>query len=84
MTIGKGLLLIVLLSAISTRELSAQGKPAGSVGKDTVVVDWKPSAGQVVLAPVHVSATSQLPADARQTVPAFPAGCWQLTLVPSH
>ena len=52
--------------------------------RHTVVDDWKPSAGQVVLVPVHVSATSQLPADARQTVPAFPAGCWQVTLVPSH
>ena len=34
-----------------------------------------PSAGQVVLVPVQASATSQIPADARQTVPALPAGC---------
>jgi hypothetical protein len=43
-----------------------------------------PSAGQVVLVPVHASATSQTPVDARQTVPGFPAGCWQRTLLPSH
>jgi len=52
--------------------------------RQTVLEDWKPSAGQVVLVPLHVSATSHAPADARQTVPAFPAGCWQVTLVPLH
>src|SRR5439155_578338 len=41
-------------------------------------------AGHVVLAPVHVSATSQTPAVGRQTAPALPAGCWHVTLVPSH
>ena len=35
------------------------------------------SAGQVALAPVHVSAASHAPADGRQTAPAFPAACWQ-------
>src|SRR5436309_2982825 len=43
-----------------------------------------PSAGQTVLVPVQVSATSHSPAAARQTAPAFPAGCWQLALAPSH
>jgi hypothetical protein len=38
-----------------------------------VVAGWKPSAGQVVLVPVQVSATSQAPTDARQTAPEFPA-----------
>ena len=52
--------------------------------RQTVLEDRKPSAGQVVLVPVHVSATSHVPADARQTAPAFPAGCWQVTFVPSH
>src|SRR5207302_3947791 len=52
--------------------------------RQTVLEDRKPSAGQVVLVPVHVSATSQAPADARQTAPPFPAGCWQVTFVPSH
>src|SRR5439155_1324713 len=42
------------------------------------------SAGQVVLVPVQFSSTSQAPAAARQTVPAFPAGCWQASFVPSH
>src|SRR5206468_3279651 len=49
-----------------------------------VADDAKPSAGHVVLAPVHVSATSQTPAVGRQTAPALPAGCWHVTLVPSH
>src|SRR5207253_2797742 len=44
----------------------------------------KPSAGKVVLVPVQVSATSHGPAAVRQVAPAFPAGCWQATLVPSH
>jgi len=35
----------------------------------------KVSAGQVALVPVQFSATSQSPAAARHTVPAFPAGC---------
>src|SRR5205809_8118723 len=42
------------------------------------------SAGQVALVPVQVSATSHGPAAARHTAPPFPAGCWQVTLVPSH
>jgi hypothetical protein len=46
--------------------------------------DTKPSAGQLVLVPVQVSATSQAPAVARHSAPAFPAGCWQATLLPSH
>jgi hypothetical protein len=46
-------------------------------------VAW-PSAGHVVLLPVQTSATSQVPFLARQTAPAFPAGCWQAACVPSH
>src|SRR5207244_7895796 len=42
------------------------------------------SAGQVVLAPVHSSSRSHSPAAARQTAPAFPAGCWHVALVPPH
>src|SRR5207244_4883010 len=42
------------------------------------------SAGQVTLVPVQASAMSHDPAAGRQTVPAFPAGCWQVTFVPSH
>lgn len=38
MTIRNGLALIAVLSAISTRDLSAQGRPAGPVGRDTIVV----------------------------------------------
>src|SRR5207249_2088478 len=50
----------------------------------TVVDDLKASAGHAVLEPVQVSSTSQKPAAARQTAPAFPAGCWQSLLLPSH
>jgi hypothetical protein len=42
------------------------------------------SEGQVVLVPEQVSATSQAPAEARHTVPALPAGCWQTAFEPSH
>src|SRR5438094_8577367 len=40
--------------------------------------------GQVVLVPVQVSATSHSPAPARHTAPAFPAGCVQVLVLPSH
>jgi hypothetical protein len=40
------------------------------------------SAGQLVLAPEHTSATSHSLAFARQEVPALPAGCWQVALAP--
>jgi hypothetical protein len=55
-----------------------------AAARQTVLDEANPSAGQVVLAPVHVSATSHTPADARQMAPAFPAGCWHVTFVPSH
>src|SRR5439155_988490 len=42
------------------------------------------SAGQAVLVPVQVSATSHSVAAARHTAPALPAGCWQVALAPSH
>jgi hypothetical protein len=38
MTIGNGLVLFAVLSTISTGDLLAQGMPAGSVGRDTIVV----------------------------------------------
>src|SRR2546429_338788 len=44
----------------------------------------KASVGQAVLVPVQVSTTSHSPATARHTAPAFPAGCWQVTLESSH
>jgi hypothetical protein len=40
-----------------------------------VVLGRKPSVGQLVLLPVHDSATSHTPAEGRHTVPALPAGC---------
>src|SRR2546426_3478149 len=53
-------------------------------GSHSTLLGLKASAGQVALVPVHVSATSQSPAVARHTVPAFPAGCVQLFPLPSH
>jgi len=47
-----------------------------------VVEGANASVGQAVDVPVQVSATSQIPAAARQTVPAFPAACWQVALDP--
>src|SRR2546428_13808607 len=38
----------------------------------------------MITAPGQVSATSHSFAAARHTVPALPAACWQLELVPSH
>src|SRR5437870_13304070 len=42
------------------------------------------SAGQAASVPVQLSTGSQAPAEARQTAPAFPAGCWQASFVPSQ
>src|SRR5207253_2709399 len=64
-------------------QLSA-GSHSPADGRQTTVDGWKPSAGHVVLVPSHVSSTSQGPAVGRQTAPAFPAGCWQTTFVPSQ
>ena len=40
--------------------------------------------GHEATAPSQDSARSQSPLAARQTVPAFPAGCWQVTFEPSQ
>ena len=53
-------------------------------GPHTVPAGLLTSAGQLLLVPSQVSATSQTPADERQVAPALPAGCWHVTLVPSH
>jgi hypothetical protein len=53
-------------------------------GRQTVLDDAKPSAGQLSPEPVQVSATSQTPALDRQVVPELPAGCWQIALEPLH
>src|SRR5207253_1506199 len=52
--------------------------------RQTTLEGWKPSAGQRSLTPSQVSAASQSPAAGRHTVPAFPAGCWQSSPLPSH
>src|SRR3989475_7815006 len=44
----------------------------------------KASVGQAVLVAVQLSAMSHSPATARHTVPAFPAGCVHVALVPLH
>ena len=48
-----------------------------------VDAEAKPFAGQIALEPVHCAATSQGPAAARHSVPAFPAGCAHAP-APSH
>src|SRR5207249_266375 len=53
-------------------------------GRQRVLAGSKASTGHVVLVPVHVSSTSHTRTAARQTVPAWPAGCWHVSLVPSH
>src|SRR5437016_959157 len=60
---------------------AVQGLPSSV---QLVPLDLKASLGQLVLVPVQVSATSHSPALARHRVPALPAGCWQVMLVPSH
>src|SRR5439155_38526 len=60
------------------------GSHSPAESRQTVLDDLKASAGQTVLDPVQVSSTSQAPAAARHTAPALPAGCWQVTFVPSH
>jgi hypothetical protein len=42
------------------------------------------SAGHVALAPLQVSWGSHSPVEARHTVPALPAGCWQAVALPSQ
>src|SRR5206468_2165530 len=60
------------------------GSHSPAEARHTVLDDLNASAGQTVVEPVQVSSTSQKPAAARQTAPAFPAGCWQSLLLPSH
>src|SRR5439155_23517159 len=43
---------------------------SSAAARQTVLEERKPSAGQLPLEPVHVSATSQLPAEGRHAVPA--------------
>src|SRR5439155_25275922 len=64
-------------------QLSA-GSHSPAEGRQTTVEGSKASAGQVGLVPLQVSSTSHGPVDARHTVPAFPAGCWQASFVPSQ
>src|SRR5207245_1660652 len=42
------------------------------------------SVGHAASAPAHTSASSQSPAARRHPVPALPAACWQVSLVPSQ
>jgi hypothetical protein len=58
-----------------------QGLPSSV---QAVPLPFLASVGQVVEVPVQVSAVSHSPAEARQVVPALPAGCWQAALEPSH
>ena len=68
-------------SLATPSQLSATSQ-APAAGRHTAVLFA--SAGLVVLVPVQASATSHAPAAGRHTAPAFPAGCWQVALAPSH
>src|SRR5205823_2572276 len=69
-----GLLVLPLhVSVVQTLPSSVQAVPA-----DLTVV------GQVVLVPVQVWSRSHSLSAMWHGVPALPAGCWQVTLVPSH
>ena len=70
-------------AALDPVQFSA-GSQTPADARHTVVAGWKRSVGQAALAPVHVSAVSHAPAAGRHTAPALPAGCWQVSLVPSH
>src|SRR5207247_1216858 len=65
-------------------QLSATSHSPAAV-RHTKVLGLNTSVGQLALVPVHTSSGSHVsPAPARHSAPAFPAGCWQATLVPSH
>src|SRR5438552_3077291 len=66
------------------RQLSATSHSPAAV-RHTKVLGLNTSVGQLALVPVHTSSGSHVsPEPARHSAPAFPAGCWQATLVPSH
>src|SRR5205809_334661 len=58
---------------------------ARRAGRHTKALGLNTSVGQLALVPVHTSSGSHVsPEPVRHTAPAFPAGCWHVTLVPSH
>src|SRR5207253_1715458 len=63
---------------------NSAGSQSPAETRQRAVAGRKPSAGRPVLVPSQVSATSQSAAAARHTAPAFPAGCWQSSLLPSQ
>src|SRR5438552_10679931 len=72
--VQRGLLVLPLqVSVVQTLPSSVQAVPAAL----TVV-------GQVVFVPVQVWSRSHSLSAVWHGVPALPAGCWQVTLVPSH
>src|SRR5206468_5270218 len=73
--VQRGLLTVPLhVSVVQTLPSSVQAVPAAL----TTLV------GQVVLVPVQLSSTSLSLSAARHTAPAFPAGCVQVLVLPSH
>ena len=60
------------------------GSHSPAEARHTTKLGRKSSGGQTVLVPVQFSSISQGPAAGRHTAPAFPAGCWQASFVPSH
>src|SRR2546422_694556 len=70
-------------SALDPVQVSATSQ-SPAAARHTVVWSLKPSAGHAVFVPSQTSATSHSPAAARHGVPALPAACWQVSLVPSQ
>src|SRR5436309_447105 len=60
------------------------GSHSPAEARHTTKLGRKSSGGQTVLVPVQFSSISQGPAEGRHTAPAFLAGCWQASFVPSH
>src|SRR5207245_2476568 len=60
------------------------GSHSPAEARQTVLEGLKARAEERRVGHEQRSPWSHTPADARHTVPAFPAGCWQSSLLPSH
>src|SRR5437870_9764598 len=71
----------VQVALVPLHTSAVQGSPSSV---QAVLLGWKASVGQAVLVPVQLSATSHSLTAARHTVPALPAGCVHVLVLPSH
>src|SRR5207247_8686734 len=70
--------------AVLEPEHTSTASHGPTAARQTVPAGRLPSLGQLVLVPVQASTASHAPAAPRHTAPAFPAGCWQTSLLPLH